>query len=176
MLLRRAVKAFLLAKAGHNGKAMEVTSNVAGAVTVTCKAAVFSLVNLQAWLKVALALETSPLAGQALVWLPCVGKADFTLAKFTTEQLKVSELGVQHNSTYAMSAGRIIAEQAKAEEEARALAAMANEVALASGVPMETDNDGNVIAPVSPEVAPASPEVAPASPVRVRRARASRQA
>ena len=149
MLLRRTVKAFLQAKAGFNGKAIEVVSNVAGAVTVTCKANVFTLVSLQAWLKDTLALVGSPLAGQTLVWLPCSGKADSTLAKFTCDILKGSELGVQHNSTYAMSAQRVLDEQAKAEAEAQALAAMS------AG---------------QQEQAPA-PEQAPEQPVRSRRGR-----
>ena len=126
MLLRRTVKNFLQNKAYFNGKAIEVVSNVAGAITVTCKANVFTLVALQAWLKDTLALIDSPLVDQTLVWLPCSGKADFILAKFTTDSLKNSELGVQHNSTYAMSAQRVIDEEAKAREQEAALAAMAS--------------------------------------------------
>lgn len=133
MLLRRQTRSFLMAIAGFYGKVITVTSNVAGAVTVTCKPSVFSLLSLQAWLLRALAQstphgngQTSPLAGQSLIWLPCAEKGDGVLVKFTTTQLKVSELGKQHNSTYAMSAQRVLDEEALANAALVAAQAMAN--------------------------------------------------
>jgi hypothetical protein len=155
-LLRRSVRKFLLAEAGKIGKALDITSNVHGAITVECKATVFGLVSLQAWLKVTLALAASPLLDpSALIWLPCSASGDKTLAKFTSPLLKASELGVQHNSTYAMGAQRTLDEEAKARELALA------EANLAGSAP-------------APEVAAPAPEVAAPALGRGRGARQSR--
>lgn len=115
--LRRTVTKWLGYMASLAGKSsVKFEANIRGAVTVSCKSSVFTFQALQAWLVETLALPTSPLTGQTLVWLPSTDSATEVVVSFTTTVLQAAFQGVQYNSTFTMSAAKLIADLEKVQQ------------------------------------------------------------